>query len=553
MVDQVPSWATAPQEEAPSWAAEPPSAMMDIAHTAGPSLVRGGVAAATAIPSILDLGASGLDWFANTGAGKAVLPESVSGENAHKLAESAHSFLEPATYTGAMKRVEDHTGPLYQAQTTPGKYAQSALEFLPSAVYGGVGGLGTRAMMALFGGLGSQAGGDVAKAVGLPETAGRVVGGLGAGIVGPKLVAPATVSPSAAANAKTLEDAGVKLTAGQATRSPWMLQREANLMTPARAQNEAGSFTQAAAGQAGMPGASVLDRNAFQTGQANMKAGENLVTANEIRPPGFASLKSDLNDIRRQSFRDIGQNDKIDSLIDKVAQGPTAGAGPQPLSMTGGRYQALRQEMQTAIDNAATPKEAQYISSMRKALDDAMGNEFAPGELQGIHQTTSNFHTLRGAKLPEGQLTPEGLHAAISKKMGEEFYNQGHGMSPLAQAGETALGRPPQTEPGSLIRSIGAGLGFLGGKAAAPGEGFVGSILGRELAPDLVRLFTRNPITRGVYFNPVTQSYLRNGVPGLNKLVPSAKAINPALAVRLLSAPEYATAPTRVQIDVPKR
>jgi hypothetical protein len=517
-----------------------PPVSEDIEKTILPSLVSGGAALAATPGDLTDLAARGLGWLGTK------LPESI-GQPLQKGAEATEKFAAPFTYGPMEQRAVNYGTDLgtalgaspegaraaltYQPQTTAGKYIGSALNFLPSAILpAGDLSLGARAIAAALAGAGSQAGGDVAQHYGLPRWTGQLVGGVAGGLGIPKLVKGAAVAPERAAQAQVLKDAGVPLTAGQETGSPWMLQREANLMTPGRAAQEAGSFTQAVGAQGRMP-YPALGTQQFDLGQTAKRAAEDTVKQNEIQPAGFGQLNSDLKQIRRQAYRQL--RDKgigpIDEAIADVQGGPGA------LSMPGDRYQYLRGNLQHQIENA-DPATAHWLSQIRKSLDNAMGNEFAPDELSNIHKQTAAYETLRrGAPWKGGQVTPQGLQKQIGPG------NLGHPLQPLAEAGQTVLARPATTEPGAAIRNIGGALGYFAGKElpGTPGsDAFVPGIFFREAAPDIMKMATRNPVTRGAYFNPVTRYYLKHGVPGLNKIFTPDVGVRSM--ARALAGPEAA-------------
>ena len=511
----------------PGFSLVQPSVASDVGQTVIPSLEKGTAEAAAMPFAIPQLGLKAADWLASH-----ALPEGAAS-SVHNFAQGGQQALQkPIDYIYNFLPKN-----MYEPQTETGKVVGSALEFLPSAVYGGVGTLGGRALAAILGGVGSKYGGDVAKYFGVPEWEGKVAGGLLGGLGGPKLLKSAAVTPERAAQAAILKQHGVPLTAGQETGSPWMLQREANLMTPKRAAQEAGNYTQAAATEAGMPGTRALSQDALREGFKNMKAAEGRVAQAEITPNNFSNLMKTVGDIRRQAYKTL--RDKGIGPIDEqiAAMKGTPGA----MSIPGARYQYLRGELQSALEEAKNSQTKHYLGELRKSLDNAMSKEFPPGELDKIHQTTTNYHTLaRGHPWAGETAEPKTLQKAIGK--GASAIT--HPLTPLAQAGESVLKRPKATEAGGrFARALGGMGGWLLGAHNAPTatsgatEAFVPAIFGREAANDIAGLLLRNPATRALYFNPASQYYLKHGVPGLNKLAGGA---NTAGMVRALLGPEAA-------------
>lgn len=139
----VPLQTAAPVAPVPAPPSTTPSVGKDVLDTAAPSLLRGGVGLVTAPSSMWDLSTQGMGWLA-----KKALPEGLA-EGVDKTVAAAQDpkikralggvlpGLGLPPYKKAMEAIEEHTGPLYEAKTTPGKYAQTALEFAPGALFGG--------------------------------------------------------------------------------------------------------------------------------------------------------------------------------------------------------------------------------------------------------------------------------------------------------------------------------------------------------------------------------------------------------------------------------
>jgi len=156
-----------------------PSVGQDIAKTIPSAAVRGVT--------------SGLGLFGDLQA-KPELAPSAPGTFTSYL-EKARNFLEPpqlptsATLRGAAEKV---TGPLYEAQTTPGRYAGAATESLTNPIsYLGPGSVPLKLATAATSGLTGQAGEDVAGKPG--AIVGSVLGGAGANrVLGPRAIEAAT-------------------------------------------------------------------------------------------------------------------------------------------------------------------------------------------------------------------------------------------------------------------------------------------------------------------------------------------------------------------------
>lgn len=521
----------------------------DVAKTAIPSTVRGGVAAVTGIPSMIDLAAKGVGAGANK-----LQPDYISPETAKTIqsgAEAVQNKLAPVTYGGVMKDIEEGvpsvgfkgTGPLYEPKTRAGKVLGTGLEIAPSAFTGATGvipKLGRpveRIVRSLMGGAGATAGGELAENY-LPDWAkpwaqatGGIIGAAAGPAAGRRVITGFPSTTEHAADVATLKDAGIKgMSAAQVTGSPRLGQLEANLAGPSLAGKDAASFTQAAAARAGMPGVTSLTPEAFKKADASFKAYNDTVKKSEIQPPNFANMHQEISGIRADAFKAMhgDVNENIDPIIKELQGGPGA------LSMRGDRYQYLRQKLSGLLgSNDITGKEKYYLGQIKDSLDAAMEKEL-PTSLADQHKAYANFEVLKNTKdLDKNrQLTPEILKKSIINQWGPDAYNMGRGMSDLASAGERVMTRPAaNTEPSKIVQALSTAAGGGAGEAISPSEMLVGMIAGKEMAP-LVSGAGR-VVGRAAYFNPLTQALLKN-----QALKPSpGTMVDPVMAARLLRAP----------------
>ena len=513
-----------------------PGVLEDMGKVAGPAALRGAVGLATGVPTIADLGLSFGDWL-----GQKVLPEGAA-KTVSGGAKYLKDKIEPTTYGGAMKRIEDNvTGPLYTAKTTPGKYLQTAEEVIPSFLAGG-GAVLPKLGRAVTGALASETAGELADKY-LPEgwaPYARAAGMIGGAAAGPamvrKAVTPLPATPEHAAAAQALKDAGMKLSAGAETGSPWALQREANLGGKKLAAQDTAGFTKAVGNQSGVPNAERLTPKAINDAQSGFGNYLQTVRNTIITPPNYSTLQKELSNVRKEAYKDVGAAGigDVDNIINSVKLGPSGVVNPKStvMGMTGGWYQHLRADIQNKIDNSSGPMR-HYLGQMRQHLDDAMEKELPAGQLKDQHRQYANFQVLKKSDLKNEQVTPESLHKSIVNQWGNEAYNTGRGLSPLAHAGERVLARPEATPAGSgpVSTMLSTLLGYGGGeKLGGPPEALVGGILGKELGPAVSSILTRNPVTRAAYFNPLTQAYLKN-----QAWKPSAATmIDPSVATKLL-------------------
>lgn len=146
-----------------------PSTAADMAKSAGSALVKGPVAGVGALGDVRQAARSVGNWVGD----QLGLPAAKEDVNAPPL---GLPDIAPPTSAEVRKKVEGVTGPLYDAQTKPGKYTERVVEALSNPLsYVGPGGAAVKAGAATLAGIGSEAG---EQATGSPW--GGVAGGLAA-------------------------------------------------------------------------------------------------------------------------------------------------------------------------------------------------------------------------------------------------------------------------------------------------------------------------------------------------------------------------------------
>jgi hypothetical protein len=146
---------------------QPPNVGGDIGKSAIGGLVRGAVGLPAAIPSLLGLTAAPAQALAEHFGVSDPEAERQRTELRDLVAGNNSDFLNRN---------------LPQPQTTAGKYAQTAAEFVPASL-GAAGSIGRNLIGGIVGGLGSEAAGQAAQGTGA-ETAARILGGLFGGAAG---------------------------------------------------------------------------------------------------------------------------------------------------------------------------------------------------------------------------------------------------------------------------------------------------------------------------------------------------------------------------------
>lgn len=168
----------------------PVSTGVDVTKSAGVGLGKGAIGAAGLpgdISHMLDLGPS---YLIAKGAEKlGLLPEGKTAEDLYSAVQAMdlpRDKFAPPTSGDIQKVVEnDITGPFYQPQTTPGKYAGAAAEFIPQAVMAPGSAWKNALRYGVAPGVASEAAGEVfdgTSAEPYARIAGGLAGGLGAGL-----------------------------------------------------------------------------------------------------------------------------------------------------------------------------------------------------------------------------------------------------------------------------------------------------------------------------------------------------------------------------------
>lgn len=378
-------------------------------------------------------------------------------------------------------KVEEKTGPFYQAQTGPGKATQTMFQVAPSLLVGGEGLPGAIAKAAGAGAVSEGAGEAAHNLKGyLPagaqpwaEPVARAVGA-GAGVFAPATIrrgvtlSPMTDEQLATVNA--LRNTNPELvnasTAGQLTQSPRIMALEGRSAVNADVpQRQAEGYTQSVMRQAGAPG-HMFDTPGLQAARGVGGDIDTLQNAHSMTPSEFQLLNRGVENERRDLFRSIGNSDNFNNVRDQIRGGPTGGS-PQPLNMTGERYGALKQVVQNASEAAPTTHEQMALANVRQRMKDAFQNSMPPEEaarLRGMDQQYSNFKTIENIPREAGgnTVTPQQVHSKA--RVGGDLERHAD------QATSVMTPLPPRDDRVSDITSL---IGSLAGAATHGGAGYL--------------------------------------------------------------------------------
>jgi hypothetical protein len=250
--------------------------------------------------------------------------------------------------------------------------------------------------------------------------------------------------------------------------------------------------------------------------------------------------------IAKRKLGGITGQSHANDVLNEIQQDIRLGASNNPsvMSMTGKRYQYLRDRIQGAIDGATTNTDKNALTDVKKALDSAfdrsLGTQGA-ADLANLRRQKQTYEAIVG-RTPtiDNVVTPEQALRAAAHSEGNKAVNTGR--SPLANHARNAAAvmepLPPRSEQTSdLWPVIGALLGGLthgtagyhlgGGMGALTGAG-EGSVTGLLTLPHVVN--TAKDIAARVATTRPTQAYLANQMwrPG------AATTTDPATIARLL-------------------
>lgn len=500
-----------PFAPAPTWA----DSAKDAAQTALPSLARG----AAALAGLPGDAASAL----NMGIDKAT---SALGASPPPLPD-----VLPTT-----KNISDVTGVsgLHQPTTGTGKVVNAIGEMAPAALMGPGSVASNLARFAVAPGAVSEAAGQIAdKATNLPDWASpaiRATTALGTAAFGHKLITPRPVPPQFTADVGALRDAGVPVSAGDATNNPNLRWWE-NDLNPGGNPTQREAFTNAALRRGGVAHPEGLQHGAGGTV-------DNLLTDTGARLDaleGRNRMEGDtqLGDALRDTWRQYASVTPpsarapiVTNTIRELGDAIPANGG----SLPGDVYQSLRSRLRDAQRATKTDAPLQEaIGDMASHLDDAMERSIGrnnPNDLGAFQQARGDYRRalviekaagMAGPGIAQGEISPAQLASASKAVYGKRAYERGYDpFSTLSQPGVAVLKQLPDSGTSqrnrinSVIRAGGAGIGaaiggHMGGVGGAGEGGVLGLLLGESVGEPIARAIARRAI-----MNPVTQGYLGN-------------------------------------------
>jgi hypothetical protein len=381
----------------------------------------------------------------------------------------------------------------YQPQTTAGKYAGTVGEFLPGAALGGSGGMG-RALLqyGVAPGLASEAAGQmtegtsyemparIAAAIAAPAAA-QGVSNIVRGIVSPF----GGASPERLALAKTLDDFGVPVTAGQRLGSEKLRMREAaSSLGATMRDDQLRKFTQAALKTVGetadVASPEVLDSAFRRIGGVMDDAAKGVQV--EINTDLLTRMSKALETYRQRAAKaDVvpALKNINKQLVQEFRQGR-----PIPAST----LQGWRSDL-SAMTRSPSPATREAAIEALDALEDTIAKSLVdagkPEMVDALKSARSQYRNLlaievaasrAGEGAAAGVLSPQALRNAVVAQGRRDYVRGRRGdIADLTRAAEAVIKPLPPVNEGGMRRVSGLGTVMGGGAGATIGEAIGGA------------------------------------------------------------------------------
>ena len=434
------------------------------------------------------------------------------------------------------------TGPMHQPETSAGGYGASIGEVLGNpSTYLSPGGPIRAAVSGAAQGAGAQLGGNLAQAMAPDvtgsETGGRILGAILGGHApnAAAYVARPNIPPrSFSENTATLRDAGVPVSAGDATNSPNLRWWE-NDLNPGGNPAQREAYTNAVLKRAGVDSPEGLQHGAGSESTVDTlfngasQKYEDVTGRNVFYPD--SKVVDDLNATVSKykgtpGLYDEGAVSAVTGAMGRIKSVLQASGG----MMTGSDYQTLRSDLRGAAMNASGDK-ADALHDIVNKLDSGMERSIGktnPDDQGLFADARDSFKkalvikkaaNMAGAGVAQGEISPAQISSASQSIYGTR-YGASNPFSDLGEAGNAVLkplpdsGTSQRNRINSLIKAFGTlgGVGIgahLGGGLEAGEGGVLGYLLGESIGEPASRAVVKKAL-----MNPATQAYLGGDIPG---------------------------------------
>lgn len=495
-----------------------PSVLADVARAIPAGLARG-VTGAMDLPGAIVSGAQNL---AARGVEALGAPELAAGMRA----ASEASIFQPDL---ARRGVEMLSGGAseYQAQTTPGKFFQTASEFIPGGAAGPARGMATRALQyGVLPGLASEAAGQLTEGT-AAEPYARAAAALGAGLLASR---PGALvgDDEAARMANVMREAGVDLTAGQARQSQPLMRMEGRL-APTSQQLE--DFTAATMRQLGSTAKIAIPKNLAAVEKTLVQQMDDAVRGVDVIPSA-ANAQAAIDVAKSYAKRAPGL--KLEPRVRGISNEIRAfAASNRPVSLEQLRIWRSDIGDLTVSDHQSTRQAAHALRDLINEMTDtaltAAGRADDIAKLAQARETYRNYFGVRDAASRPGAeggiLSPQALNQSMIRAQGREAYATGRStpMTDFTRSGAATLRPAPTVLPGGertysqalpAVMAALSGAGALGAGVSPTMAALIAA--GGALAPSVGQTAMRSGPVQSMLRDPTgTMMNVGRTIPGL--------------------------------------
>jgi len=388
--------------------------------------------------------------------------------------------------------------------------------------------LGSTVDGAILGALGGAGNADEGGRLWGSATGGAL--GLGIGLAAPYAIAgasslfrrgatPLPMSADRLAAARTLEQEGVPLTAGQKSGSRGLKYAESELGGGkiSDVQEQQGkAFTDAIMRRAG--GSGLADPDNLKALKDRLGQGfEDISARNTLTPD--RQFGKDIGDTLNRYSRLLEAQQK--PIINNVVDDLISRLGNHNGILPGTEYQAIRSDLSLAARSTSNPALSGAFKGIRNALDNAMDRSITPadaGKWKELRRQYGNYKTIQRASVGGGEdagfgiISPARLRMAASSGNREGFSTGASDFTKLAKAGQAMMTPMPQsgTAPRARMYQIATSLsphlvGASAGSAYGAKEGGLsGALAGAAAGAALPR------VAGSILLSKPVQTYLTN-------------------------------------------
>jgi len=501
----------------------------DVAKGAASGLGKGVASIPGALGDIQELSRMGGRAMGFEPPQRSILDGLASSLGMNKLPTSEDTVNAAAKYVPGINR---------EAQTVPGKFANTVGSFLPGAVLGGEASLasaGRNAMrLGVIPGATSELAGQAFEGTpqeGIARAVGAIGGIAGRNIPG-RIVSPIQQRPELAGAVSILENEGIPLTAGQ------------------RTGNKALQWAEAAAADVPLSGTSADNIHAAQ-GAALNKAFANrmgytiqnekgLLDEEEWKKIGEAfnqrygdltnkyalkldtDLGQDLIRVEQDYINSVNASDiapVVQNQIDDILNTAVSGG-----AIDGQKYQNIRSRLEKLAGGTKDVEKASALRGVKKSLDDAMsrtitsaGNPDDVSAWQNLNSEYRNFKTLQAAATGAdassgmGYINPQRVRAEAVKNK-QSYLTGSNDLARISKAATAAMkplpssGTAQRQSAMNMFQPAAAGAGFMAGGVPGFAAGYVAPSAMARLMMSLPgqRYLGNQAATRSGMISPLT-------------------------------------------------